>query len=1435
MENRVAQFLNAGMTRDLSISKSPNTMAFENFNIRITELDKNSLMSVTNEKGVVNVLDLVGSCLGWCVLNDFIVIFTHSNDSTNPDIIYRLLYNKVYTTPADSFSSLILYKGNLNFDYNHSFETLGIYENENIQKVYWVDGLNQPRVINIVATNSNGTLKQFHTDTNINDYGASTFNFVMTVQSSSTITANQDTSIYGYFPAGVIQYAFTYSNKYGQESAIIGTSDLLASSDINKGIKEDSHSTYGYKCQIDNVDTSFDYINLYELCRTSIDMAPAVKLVSSIETSSAVNNTIIMYDNGTTGEAIATTDLLYKGGDNIIAKTIAQKDGTLFLGNITLKNNGRELDTIKSTIVSNTTISEGLRVYNNITSSGVNSGFVYPFINDISQASYFRKGNYYRLGIQFCDNYGKWSNPIFIKDMQATQRPVFTPSPESYNFPEFKITLSNSNSLISNIKNLGYVKCRPVIVYPDEFSKVVIAQGIVNGTVFNGKDRDDNVSFCESDWFFRPLNRAFNYKTYYDLPSSRWWEGEIQSQCPDFTKPVENISGKSYVTDAIGKSSASWQCTSYLNSESVMQSTWPYYPEQTDFKFPKNDSDYYAIDTSVVTLNSPDIESRTDAFIKNAKFNIVGVTNINKKVTNIICDLTKIGFDASSQFKKKNEIIIYNADNAFSYYKAFPLYTDITNPGWSDGETYDTHKYNFVTYPWHRSGSLNNDIAGTDRTAIIKHKVFAEYLYGTKITWLDSDITPEYGISQVTITSPDTSDLSVIKTSTPSLLEKYNGSVVYRNNLNTIVSPYKVYKSTTKNVNVAPIYTNYNSAITGTEFVQINRVKDEATGNYTMSETSRAIPESSTDNPSFFNEGVSIKYKSSKHAVFMLNGSPDNPKFLPSLVGDTAPYVAEINAANKPFFWLKNGTLINDEYVSTCSETILDGLSVLDGHLDILFIGELTRDFGTEAERKKVMFGGDTDYALKNNLWYPAGNEVLLGSSDLILEVTEGDTYYQRYDCLKTYPYTNDDENSVVEIGSVMIESYVNLNGRYDNNMGITDYSGIQKTTFNRINDVYSQKNNLFNYRILDSASLKNKVFSNAFTWSQTKVYGADIDIWTTPNLASIYNVEGDKGAVEGIRKYGNNLIGFQDNGIFQILFNSRSQIAATDGTPIEIANTGKVDGVRYLSTQVGCSNSKSICPAQSGLFFVDDCNHAIMRYNGEGLTNISQDNGFDKWMNDKFILGNREGAYERTFYDRNYNDVYFNFPSISLVFSEKLNRFMSLMSYGGATMMDNIGNRFVSIYPTNSPSSSLFLNHEGNYNYFYTGYKPYYVEYRVNPEFYRDKVFNNIEFMADMTDMSLYNTTSPWQSTLNESFTNLDVFNEYQRGSSDLTVVNNLTPINLVRKYRTWRANIPRDEHNKLDRIRGPWINVRLTRNSTAADANKLMEFHNLIVKYSE
>lgn len=64
--------------------------------------------------------------------------------------------------------------------------------------------------------------------------------------------------------------------------------------------------------------------------------------------------------------------------------------------------------------------------------------------------------------------------------------------------------------------------------------------------------------------------------------------------------------------------------------------------------------------------------------------------------------------------------------------------------------------------------------------------------------------------------------------------------------------------------------------------------------------------------------------------------------------------------------------------------------------------GKLVDDDSEDAV-SSVRFGGTSDSAIQNNTWLVAGDSVSL---DGTLMWTQGDTYYQRYDCLKTYPFT---------------------------------------------------------------------------------------------------------------------------------------------------------------------------------------------------------------------------------------------------------------------------------------------------------------------------------------------------------------------------------------------------------------------------------------------
>lgn len=133
----------------------------------------------------------MGDYLGYAAINNAVVIFTTTG---TVDYIYKLTYNVV----SNSFEGKILFQGTLGFNPANPIEAIGIYENEDIQKVYWIDGLNQPRVINIAAT-----------------FPSNTFDFAPSIRLEEEITILKDPIASGNFAPGVVQYALSYFNSYG--------------------------------------------------------------------------------------------------------------------------------------------------------------------------------------------------------------------------------------------------------------------------------------------------------------------------------------------------------------------------------------------------------------------------------------------------------------------------------------------------------------------------------------------------------------------------------------------------------------------------------------------------------------------------------------------------------------------------------------------------------------------------------------------------------------------------------------------------------------------------------------------------------------------------------------------------------------------------------------------------------------------------------------------------------------------------------------------------------------------------------------------------------------------------------------------------------------------------------------------------------------------
>jgi hypothetical protein len=500
-----------------------------------------------------------------------------------------------------------------------------------------------------------------------------------------------------------------------------------------------------------------------------------------------------------------------------------------------------------------------------------------------------------------------------------------------------------------------------------------------------------------------------------------------------------------------------------------------------------------------------------------------------------------------------------------------------------------------------------------------------------------------------------------------------------------------------------------------------------------------------------------------------------------------------------------NGNKIEWEYVSIYKEKTLDYENT--NNYPYLYMAELYRNIPYNS-----LYGGTSDNAIERISWIPISDYTGL---NMTAKQMEGDTYYQRWDCLKTYPFTEESTNKVVDITSFMVETHINLDGRCDVNRGNENLLNARPTNFGLINPSYTQDDNVFKYNVLDDKFDLSR-FNNQVTWSLTKKPTEDVDSWTGITLNSSLYLDGSYGRITKLLNVNDNIVAFQEKGISTIQYNERVQISTESGAPVEIQNNNKVTGYNYVTNNYGCKNKFSIVPTKTGVYFVDELNKTFSKFSKDGIVDVSSQ-GMTSWFKNNDIQD------LKSFYDGITHDIYLVDANTCLAYNEDLNRFTSFFDYEGSCFLfNNEGSSFI----YNNKFYEMF---KGDYGVgFNNSPMKYWIEYRVNPEPYIDKTFTNIEFIADILNPE-DDINSPHTESLKDvPFNKLDVWNSYQKGSAALSR-KLMGP--LAKKFRIWRIQIPRDSNSKFkqDRIRSPWMHLRLSN----SPINKKMVFHNLIVKY--
>lgn len=1475
MQARTDGHIFVGMQQDVSPSKADGTYLCDAHNIRITAREGSTLLTLTNERGPAEYMTIPnGTYLGHCILNDYIVIFTIASDT-----------NYIYRIDTRNDKCVLLYQGHLNFSLEHPIETLAAYENEHIQKVYWTDGYNQPRMINIVADTSS--------------YCDTSFDFAQELQLNEKVKIKKMADSSGIFAPGALQYAITYRYKYGQETAIAYTTPIIYTSHKDRAGSPEESVANAFRITVDNVDSRFDYLRIYSILRTSKNATPICKRVADLEILASTSY-VTEYSYG----AINPVD---------VSKDVAQyfcrpEQGYAYkkIDAVRLYQSNEEVKFLDSLPQKKVVVNNSNRfVYYDIPSDVCGIGF--------STGEYFAFPEEGELKLlQTTNNEDGFYAFSFSSDYQTCEtietttvlKPTATPSTSiSY------IDTGTSGSSIDPSELLflggeeitaetmtqkdgtlffGNIKIKrpqvPVEVLDVLREKLSSTLRCTTRKAKLKKVSADPYEYYTSLWATdedgSTTNTAgFKRGEYYRLgvqlqyKNGKWGEPLWLKDMQQLSAPTFEAEGSEVIIPAfhgtltdktllarlkdLGYRKArplvvcpeayerTVVCQGILNPtvyterhrnedlDLYAQASWICRPlvmhsasEETDtvvspvYKdgltltyntgkqfaslglFPDampsrraeiqgcyNRNNRFKIDWKTLTLNSPefDMDDQT-AMYDYTKIYIrgVGYVNIDHTLADIdIQTSTPTISDNSKGFDHR----AFNSRGALGlssglFYEDY-LVDDAKDGTWTD-YTYQQSPIRYLIYMWNKEGSLNNDVTrpadkGSQSALLnkkcISHLRYADTYWTAIKDWqgyMDDTSTPEAFTSQ------------------QAQMLKLGNNGVYYGNIDSLLTPDYLY---------------------GTIFC-FGATSSDATDIEGASK-STTTPFNSTAWYSFLHSPVADANESRGFYKWRNN----KWGFISGKVGDKN---GKLRATKLPVRMKYKST---PHLVVKMVNSIATMFGTENTHDYVLPIAEMYRKYNPA-----TMFGGMGEDALKANLWLPCGPSVSLDSAET-LDFIYGDTWYQRYDCLKTYPFTFEDKNQVVEIISFPVESHVNMDGRYDANRGQMKNFNMSPTNFNLINPVYSQVDNFFNYRRLDDDYYFLNEFPNQITWSKEKHAADDVDPWTQVTLASTYDLDGDKGVISKLINWNDNIYCFQDTAISTILFNSRVQVAASDGVPIEISNSYKVDGKRYVAHNTGCRNKYAICDTASGIYFMDTITKDLYHMGARGMENISQTKNMQLWSS---ALDNRTWAplsyTTRLFFDNKDSDLYVTTNDECLTYSEQTASFVSFMSYEGVEAMFNVGSQYYCI--KDRQVYRMFL---GAPNKFFGKYAPYDLTFICNGNDSKtnlsvnDKIFTNLEFRADN-----WSNTIGKGLTLDTPFDYMRVWNEYQDTEDYPIVLSSHAETNLVRQYRIWRLQIPRDKTYQRDRIRNMWAKIKLgAKDRETLQKEELFNFHDIGVTF--
>lgn len=324
-----------GMDLDTDVSILPSNRYRKAVNYRLTTSKagtSGALETVLGTETISVLSGVVGTIIGYCWMRSTLVVFSTGYSGGN-------LYNSIY---AIGFSSDLTIVGPPRLVYSNAslaFSTLAPitavarYENANTQKVYWTDGINPVRFINVSPfVNSTGLSldKLEFLPSTLANKGTS----------KHRITATECTG--GFYTSGKIQYAVQLTTTVGTESPIyidptfyhvaIGTENYALDKAYHGGYFDEKVNK-GFNVVVSNIPSGFDKLRLIAIKYSIYNSEPTINIVKEANITNSTSVSVLDLGDSSIGE-YSLEELSVLSSKIFKANDIETKNDILFTSNI---------------------------------------------------------------------------------------------------------------------------------------------------------------------------------------------------------------------------------------------------------------------------------------------------------------------------------------------------------------------------------------------------------------------------------------------------------------------------------------------------------------------------------------------------------------------------------------------------------------------------------------------------------------------------------------------------------------------------------------------------------------------------------------------------------------------------------------------------------------------------------------------------------------------------------------------------------------------------------------------------------------------------------------------------------------------------------------------------------------------------------------------